>query len=121
MEEILKLIETVDPSNTKKLDEIDNLVWNYLHPSGGSYESRMEGIPAYCSSRDVLKAIRPEGWYFQTNPWYNGCGYNAGTFDEGIKFINADGLPTEELAELHAIIQAIEYERKTVDMKKIRP
>jgi len=61
----------------------------------------------------VLKAIRPEGYRFaHLNP-------SGGFFcvADGPKQIRAPRLtgflPTEELAELHAIIQAIEYERHT--------
>lgn len=85
----------------------------------------------FTRSRDVLASIRPSGWVVSghnnisystsaklskrsDNPWQfmytkfldmiglNGC--------EAI--ITTPHLPTETLAELHAIIQAIEYERK---------
>ena len=76
--------------------------------------------PKYTRSRDALKAIRPDNYYpdFYTGPKgaiVNLCipfncekyGKHAGTcFDSGL-------MPTEELAEIHAIIQAIDYERQT--------
>ncbi len=79
-------------------------------------------IIKYTRSRDALKSIRPKGWYIggifdETS---------IGQFDTGYNFVLRNGLAeevecqhfrsyrhaTEELAELHAIIQAIEYERK---------
>ena len=72
-------------------------------------------IPNYIGSRDALKAIRPEGWLpFCGNrhlksgdkPFYFGFVTNAAQ-------VISEDLPTEELAELHAIIQAIYYERQT--------
>jgi len=62
----------------------------------------------YTRSRDALKAIRPEGWV----GWIWSChAENSCKLNNGVKFTNSPGLPTEELAELHAIIQAIEWER----------
>ncbi len=81
--------------------------------------------------RDALKSIRPEGYkvqisiyewgsYFKDYPGYKNesdcvltpnystdsdCPYN------NLSPIRSPRLPTEELAELHVIIQAIEYER----------
>ncbi len=111
--EILKLIETVDPADSAGMDEIDAAVADYL----GLRYAPVE----YTRSRDALKAVRPEGWYV-------GGIYDAnatGQYDDGYYFILRNKLktgevarhqlayrmPTEELAELHAIIQAIEYER----------
>lgn len=89
----------------------------------------------YTRSRDALKAIRPEGWQFQI-VWRTGekgrpfggrygevwkvcaSGYlideSHGKYGEmGCLTVDLGNhpLPTEELAELHAIIQAIAYER----------
>lgn len=102
IQDILKMIETVSPDDTEKLDEIDARVWVCLHLQGDFNISINGGIiyyrhnswpedartilqhpfqnPEYTRSRDALKAIRPEG-----------------------------------LAELHAILQAIEFERTKND------
>jgi hypothetical protein len=84
-------------------------------------------ISRYTRSRDALKAIRPEGWKFtlehrigdgkiKFDEWkYQVIGHHYtgeyGAF--GSVYTNTDKnyLPTEELAELHAIIQAIEHTR----------
>jgi hypothetical protein len=73
------------------------------------------------TSRDALKSIRPKGWQIQITTFderqcsaKNKCSLCSITdykkeFNSPVKNFNA--LPTEELAELHAIIQAIEFER----------
>src|ERR1700730_10498121 len=77
----------------------------------------------YTRSRDALRAIRPEGWHTYA--------VNVGdaTYDaywgyacqiEGDQIRTSGTLPTEELAELHAIIQAIEYERSSSDFSAAR-
>lgn len=68
---ILGMIESVDPSDTAKLDEIDNMVELYLK------NTSTEIIP-----------------------------YHA---------IFGRAYQTEELAETHAIIQSLEWERKNAD------
>lgn len=128
VEEILKMIETVSPDDTVKLDEIDARVQCFLHPCRPDwigYEDGMAVVTSphggkirlikakeYTRSRDALKAIRPEGWDFidvsggfNHNAWT--CQINMGPFTT-----EKQTLPTEELAELHAIIQAIAYEKK---------
>lgn len=119
--EILKLIETVSPDDTGKLDEIDLLVgqWIGLFP----YQQPYTGHPInqYTSSRDALKKIRPEGWDISIQSYdfsYDGkcepphwsCNISK---IGGKTFYGRHKSPTEELAELHAIIQAIEHERGT--------
>jgi hypothetical protein len=68
----------------------------------------------YSISRDALKAIRPKRWTFDIY-WHEdgveclaaiGAAYNRNS-----PLIVAKRFPAEQLAELHAIIQAIEYER----------
>jgi len=66
----------------------------------------------YTRSRDAIKKIRPDGWrvkdYFVTD-----SGWDCWLDKWGDKpLLGVEDLPTEELAELHAIIQAIEYDRK---------
>jgi len=142
MKQILEMIESVDPSDTAKLDEIDARVWCYLESHTfacikwdrifvlDEHQCEIEKFNGICTlkftrSRDALKAIRPEGWQycmehspaigFQCtlqdkmgspdnppnifkSPWYKaGSGGRTGL--------------TEELAELHAILQAIAHER----------
>lgn len=102
-QEILKMIEEVDPSDETKMDEIDLSVAKYL-------KQHKIWIGIVTRSRDALKAIRPDGWFGMIRFFgeYSVCNIN-----HVHPFGNADSqhLPTEELAELHAIIQAIEYER----------
>ncbi len=126
--ELLKLIETVDPSDSAKLDEIDARVWCWMNSNTYDYcfrnnanelvaktpeENVVTNIPLYTRSRDALKAIRPEGWYFFCNPKW--CIAETKKYDDytGNKLIfeSSPYCKTEELAELHAIIQAIDYER----------
>lgn len=118
-QEILKLIETVDPTDSAKLDEIDILVYEYLEPVNSGYPYRIalslgvpSGLPKYTRSRDALKAIRPEGWssYGAVHKEMSSFVYYKGVGYERIETDCYD-LPTEELAELHAIIQATEFER----------
>lgn len=141
MDEILKMIEEVDPNNAAKLDEIDARVLCYLHneeflsfePWGWSDDLNNIDHTAfvraksgkefvftdlrrhflYTRSRDALKAIRPEGYQFDIEGIQHKyvatickspCPSSEYIFD-------SEELPTEELAELHAIIQAINYER----------
>lgn len=126
---ILKLIEEVDPADTAKLDEIDARVWCWLRKDEefkqfeGSWircQSGMKylkpfGSAKYTRSRDQIKAIRPEGWAFDMG------GFSGGEAFYEIHKIDENGNPkhtiftpvmgVEELAELHAIIQAEAYER----------
>lgn len=137
--EILKLIEAVEPSDCKMMDEIDALTWvnftdhgwsmedlkpNYREMGFGWFCRKASGfiveVPKYTRSRDALKAIRPQqgcsvfrlfnedswdAWKCQISWWPNSV---------ASKWILSASLPTEELAELHAIIQAIECERQQV-------
>jgi hypothetical protein len=101
-----------------------------LSPAGYGYFHRRVVLndysPQYTESRDALKAIRPEGWYMSLEPRFicerfdGGMGFFAfaikqtgGEVLQEATFVQRGGalLPTEELAELHAIIQAIAYER----------
>jgi len=137
-EKILKLIESVKPDDTDTLDEIDARVWCWLN--GFKYVGREDDWtiyenPAYACrihngesktiadfytrSRDALKAIRPENYIISLVPWTNN-GRDVGSYsvtilpypDKDMPILVGEA-PTEELAELHAIIQAIAYERKS--------
>lgn len=129
-EHILRMIESVDPADTETLDQIDVLVTEYATPNhfpvdGNGNPCTWEQQKAFLirngvnpafpftRSRDALKAIRPEGWELVIRT------------KDGFVFIekinDKDNIPwklflslkrqSEELAELHAIIKAIAYER----------
>lgn len=140
-QEILRLIESVDHNDSVKMDEIDARVWCFLndrayHGKDGkgrfAYNlhyplsmrhprKRINNDERFTRSRDALKRIRPKrmriyslGYWRGTNNWF--CSY--GIFDEkgnGRQIFHPDEIrppsTTEELAELHAILQAIAYER----------
>lgn len=174
-DEILKLIEAVDPSDTAKLDEIDARVWCFLndlpylgkvvfephikafpenlsfsyicgdgpysdvfvqnhynhvfYPSRNKYTPLRKHsaiyAPLYTRSRDALKSIRPEGWQlrmgstgeydFEKNTFQPDGKFlcQLEQYDKGIQNYKtvSERMPTEELAELHTIIQAIQHER----------
>jgi hypothetical protein len=143
-EAILKMIESVDPADEAKLDEIDARVWCWRSDcdyGGGDFDngSTFKAIPKrgappffksiplwerYTRSRNALKSIRQEGWRIKAAEYFQGgfCfelskyfpppkGVHVLRDGDALKVSPLTGLPTEELAELHAIIQAIEYER----------
>lgn len=128
-ETILRLIETVDPQDTEKLDEIDARVWVYLvngdflgFDSRGNIEyTRIEddGKPIpfcaeqYTRSRDALKAMGPSGYAVETldSVFVNECRCKLLSEDMDTQFERTH-MPTIELAELHARIQAIQFERE---------
>lgn len=101
--------------------------WNYRYKPDEKFEGYIcgslgtgEDAQKYTRSRDALKAIRPDGWLMNEifeykevaslgtrHSWHVGL---IKKFPE--EAVESPGLmPTEELAELHAIIQAIEWER----------
>lgn len=134
---ILKMIEEVSPDDTAKLEEIDARVFCFIHDLGpltyvghrfdavrmsvqvkflfpdGSKGA--ENIVKFTRDRNALKAIRPEGWRF------NYARVDGGWTVRGHKDLGVKGMARivtvfhteEELAELHAIIQAIAHERKS--------
>lgn len=110
-ETILKMIEIVDPADKAKLDEIDALVSFYIDPAFGYNPKR------YTRSRGALKAVRPEGWewYMSQDSSQKGVIFGCASDNIGTNQMQSPMLPTEELAELHAIIQAIEYDRSKND------
>lgn len=129
---IKSLIESVDPNDTAILDEIDARVWcfikdyqfNYLehytyqgknvrrfrYDDNGTFGVSVSKIK-YTRSRDALKAIRPDGWIFDI--WHEK--HHKEVSCVATRSLSGDFesllLETEELAELYAIIQAIEFER----------
>lgn len=129
-QKILEMIENVDPADVTALDEIDLLVEEWRIDEVFERDAtgrRVSKDGWYVSeplqvtrSRDALKAIRPEDWYFDIEAafWSDGARYYAQADsplnETEIPFVSGDFL-TEELAELHAIIQAIDYERTSKD------
>ena len=136
--EILELIENVDPEDSEALDEIDGYVTSYIFeqelklkpppPKQDSHRLSMAhidyarwcagdvpyGYREYTRSRDALKSIRPDwGYEMYYQHMSNSVGFwcNLETYKQSF---TSPVLPTEELAELHAIIQAIEYERQNM-------
>jgi hypothetical protein len=76
--------------------------------------TRYTQYPNTPGSRDALKAIRPKStwdwWLFALS---EGPRAEAFAPNDDRTCHQSPILPTEELAELHAIIQAIEYERRS--------
>lgn len=119
---ILKMIEEVAPDDTDKLHEIDARVWCWIEGIDPDqiFQGATKDYPAwkepvalaarYTRSRDALKAIRPEGYRTWAVPYAKDFWQGHAYKREGTSVVTRE-LSTEELAELHAIIQAIEYER----------
>ena len=134
-QKILELIECVDPEDSVALDEIDERVFLFLlgdrkpraYWNWKSCRSKDDGRVSiedwikrgkphkqYTRSRDALKSIRPEGWHIFIYHFTIGFKAELSRDRASMKPIltkQIKHLPTEELAELHAIIQAREYER----------
>lgn len=130
VQDLLNMIENVSPDDTAKLDEIDARVWCWLsdYRFAGTRHDRVfvldenqceiEKLNGVCTlkytrSRDALKAIRPEGWCFIGGMVGKYADMTATKLLPETPEFTAHqyDLPTEELAELHVIIQVIEYER----------
>lgn len=113
--DILRTIETVSPADTDKLDEIDAAIAKYIF-SEQIYLARLEydaggnlyPMPKFTRSRDELKKIRPDDFFPNVTEINNGV---LLVYASKVNGIDSICLATEELAELHAIIQAIERER----------
>lgn len=120
---LLNDIENVNPEDSMKLKRIEENFHRFLH---GSVRPVIEEyrIKQVTNSRDALKDVRPHGWY---PIGFGKCGYGESEIGMGAfgfvfslykpdpfrqdGFVKSKYLPTEELAELHAIVQAIAYER----------
>lgn len=135
---ILGMIEKVSPDDSEKLDEIDALVTFYIGADNALYEYlkgdqkeflRLYKIfslgKKYTRSRDALKSIRPKGWAMDMTVYSTGedCDVQMhkikidGCFGREEHSVSSCNYKPEELAELHAIIQAIAYEREQNDKK----
>lgn len=117
------MIENVEPADNETLDEIDALVFKYLGDKWGNLwitmagESIVYSIAKYTRSRDALKSIRLKGWRCWVAQQDDEKGtWNAGFQQQDYPFhaVLTGGFKTEELAELHAILQAIEWGRTNV-------
>lgn len=99
---IIAKIESTHPSNTTELDKIDQQVAQFLGVAPASYTR----------SRDALKTIRPPKFWLKIENWPHGHTEVFGCFilesGEVVAFESGCGT-TEELAELHAIIQGVAY------------
>ena len=138
---LLEMIENVKADDTEALEEIDvrafcffinetlkewspsdfefNVIEHNMTHIYGNFDYKDE-CQQYTRSRDALKAVRPDGVKFNmqdcSEPWHKYWGWRC-TAIRGLDDYEyyARELPTEELAELHAIIQAIAYERAEND------
>ena len=136
-QDLLAMIEEADPKDTDTLDEIDARFWCWLGvqgfasgreridlsfdmlskiPDGYAYINNFNNrklAPKYTRSRDELKAIRPERWVVVIKEIIKRGGWVCSLRHlNTLYLVNNLAAATEELAELHAIIQAIDYERK---------
>lgn len=124
--QILEMIEAVDPEDDEKLQKIDVLV--YLYTGDKSVDNdNLWHVPYYTRSRDALKAIRPKGWFYQSINYHplkklfcaeyskesNISDLGKNRFEVFYPIYSAL-LFTEELAELHCIVQALESDRQCV-------
>jgi len=118
------------PSHLHPAPSVDQLIKAHYDDIMGGWEdsegnerlTKVFELTLYTRSRDALKAIRPKGW------WIRDCerlsDFVAGSegrnyyialrcqTENKIKTVHAYAI-SEELAELQAIIQAIEYERRS--------
>lgn len=122
---ILKMIEEVDPDDGSAMHDINKEVMFYtLMPSNEKLIRRgiLDGPypDNYTRSRDALKSIRPKVLYNigmittftpPEEPQYQFIFYIMKEDHTWIEDEIRGWGATEELAELHAIIQAIEWER----------
>lgn len=110
------MIEAVKPDDEEKLNEIGSRVTcylNYFAPIDDLVNPNSKWRIKARIDRNALKAIRPEGWGFSIRimndgrAWVEGYRHVYGVID----LLTPIAMPNECLAELHAIIQAIEWER----------
>lgn len=129
--ELLSMIEAVKPDDTEGLLEINAHTECFLE--GLKYQSHQIVCPRmkktiqinhedgthysglfFSHDRNALKAIRPEGWLFGSKALLlsgERVAYEAWADKFLCRYVESPLLPTAELSELHAIIQAIEWER----------
>jgi len=120
IKDILEMIEKCDPADSAGLDEIDVMVFSYINgidyiKEGYKKYYELIFLPKYTRSRDALKSIRPEGWYYSSGYRNYKSSYWAQLTQKptnlhSYQFVSLY-LPNEELAELYVILSAIEHER----------
>lgn len=117
--DLLERIEGVDHEDDSALDEIDFEFYmiryqpsQERHYRNGVQFFALTNKDKLTRSRDALKDARPPGWSFGiSGGWaWNGEDYDdafdARFYKGGAERFCSPDLPTEYLAELHAIIQA---------------
>jgi len=106
-QKILSLIESVDHTNDSAMIRLNDEIYEWLL----SIDPETK-FGRFVNSRDALKAIRPDGWSLHCIE-FGSCSFIKNRVDGNgpLVILRSDDLYQEELAELHAIIQAIEYER----------
>lgn len=131
MKELLKLIEETSAHAAQEIsDDLDSRVWCWLHNRQREYFLRNNArllcvkslgidIPDICPelsrSRDALKTLRPEGVFgiyqiLAKHSWFVAT-LAIKQPDETFQYFESPRLLSEELAELHVIIQAIGFQR----------
>lgn len=135
---ILEMINSVDPKDTETLDEIDarvyclrggkryrsfertpyglSVIYKYDDYGQVAAHSGRDLIAAlYTRSRDALKCIRPMAFAF-TLTYEELKGWKAEmtwVHDTNIRFVSPAKW-SEEIAELHAVVQAIRWEHNEI-------
>lgn len=134
-EQLLSMIEQVAASDEKELQRINNMFWCWyntyeyeeghtdsVYGSWWGYRKSPNGhmqtwpnsyggfihVPDYTTSRDALKTLRPEGWIFNILNIGSTNGANCEAHYPDM-IIDTPNVATEELAELHGIIQVSVY------------
>lgn len=135
-QEILKSLENIDLNSRQSLEDFSYKFYDWLWDSVPDWQlisqQRILIVPVeyrdlthsdalvFLFSRDALKSIRPGEWQFEHINCEDRGVYVAWLYSEQFeKGIGDKGCATEELAELHAIIQAIEYQRTQEDKNDI--
>lgn len=126
LQTILYMMENSDLSDKKILKEIDARVFcadlqhefvlfnEYvlvtLPPTG--IESAWDNWSKYTRSRDALKPMRPDGWFFAVrhDPLYMAKVKYDCKASSKQQHLYSPQFDTEECAELYAIIQVIKFE-----------
>lgn len=136
--ELLAMIEAVKPDDEEALNEIDfkfdayqkeitplgnykawrkrrELTYSaFREPATSTSEVFYVSAPRYSRHRNALKTIRPEGWQLSIEQRLYGKWVAELTkvLKGSNPALRSPRLPNECLAELHAIIQAIKWERQ---------
>ena len=118
---ILTLLEAVDDNTTDEtLDEIDAQFWclrkglefmyaddeyvEYMCPLENTQHTALFSIKC-TRSRDALKAVRLKGWFIHVDAFSESLSEFSARGWSGAHIVNTPMLHTEEIAELHALVQ----------------